>query len=320
MIVTKPEIKKTMEIFYELSQLPKVKLDAITIGNFDGVHLGHQAILRRLKDLSGKSNEKTLVVTFSNHPTEILRPSSAVKTLCTWRHKCRLFEEQGIDFLLALTFTPEFSQQTAQQFLSHLYHAIPFSHLVLGHDAALGRDRQGDCAAVNRLAEQYHFTAEYLPPLSVEGSPVSSTRIREQLRSGNLAGASKLLGREFSVYNPVIRGQGKGRTIGFPTANLEVSGLELPPEGVYAVKVKCFGQEMPAIANLGVAPTVRSDKALLLEVHFLDEELALYGEEVEVIFAGFIRPERQFVSMTELSEQIKRDIVNAKDILGIKTL
>lgn len=301
-----------MKIFLELSQLPKVKPAVITIGNFDGLHLGHQAVLQRLKSLTKENHGSTLVVTFSNHPSEVLRPAQVAKALCSWRHKCSLFEAQAIDYVLALNFTHDFSQQTAQQFLSHLYQSMPFSHLVLGHDAALGKDRHGDRAAVEELAERYHFMAEYLPPLLVEGKAVSSTRIREQLRLGNLAVAAKLLGRGFSVYAPVMAGQRKGREIGFPTANLDVSGLELPPQGVYAVKVKYRGQELPAIANLGVAPTVRTDSEIVLEVHVLDRELDLYEQDLEVIFIKFIRSEKKFSSLSDLKEQIQSDIAMAQ--------
>lgn len=299
-----------MKIIYALEDYPKdAQSAAVTIGNFDGVHLGHQKVLQRVKESGGPA----VAITFSNHPSEVLRPQDSVSYLCTLEHKIALLEEAGIDTLILLTFTKAFGEQTAKEFLEQLQVAIPFTHLILGHNATFGKGRQGDRAHVEVLAENVPFTVEYIDAYTTKsGAEVSSSKIRERIAAGDLKGTQELLGRPYSVRSRVVPGQGIGKEIGFSTANIDVSGLCLPPHGVYAVTVLFEGMRRPAIANLGTAPTVRDQSSPpLLEVHLLGYSgEPLTDQTLEVIFGSYLRPEKKFDSIEALKEQIEQDVVS----------
>ncbi len=284
----------------------------LTIGNYDGVHLGHQTIINRVLKLAHIHNTQAVLITFDNHPVKVLRPETTIFQLCTLSHKTELLKSQGIDILLLFHFTLQFSKQTAHSFLRKIYDLIPFSHLVLGPDATIGKEKEGNRCKVTEIAKEMNFTVEYLPPLKIDEEKVSSSVIRRAVQQGNLALAEQMLGRPFSILTEVISGQGNGRRIGYPTANLSVQDLCLPPFGVWAVTIKHEGIIHSGIANLGFAPTLRSDKKPLLEVHLFDKEKLLYGEHIEIIFTKFIRPEIQFNSLETLKAQIKEDIKQAK--------
>ncbi len=285
-----------------------------TLGNYDGVHLGHQAILKKVTGLAHKEHGKSLVITFKNHPSSILNPSLPSLQICSFDHKIHLLEQAGIDLVVVLEFTREFAKQTPEEFLQKMLLAIPFKNLILGHDAVLGKGRTGNQAEIERLSQKLNFTVEYLPQLTMEDIIVSSSKIRQYLQQGDLLFVEKLLGRKFSMYGKVISGMKKGRVIGFPTLNFATKGLCLPPLGVYAVKVKSESELLLGVANLGVAPTVREDSEPLLEVHLLDCKEDLEGESLEVIFHQYIRPELKFPSLEALKEQIARDVGTAKNL------
>jgi riboflavin kinase / FMN adenylyltransferase len=280
---------------------------ALTIGNFDGVHLGHQALFKRLKQAAPHAS----VITFSNHPEEVLRKTS-IPHLTTLAHRLALFEKMGIDDTILIPFSEEFSKQTARGFLTQLKLAIPFTYLILGHDAVIGHDRKHD---LYDLCEELSFTLEYLEPVHINGTIISSSAIRKCIHAGQLADASLLLGRPYSIFATVQHGQGKGRSLGFHTANLPVEELALPPLGVWAVNVKISHETLPAVANLGHAPTLHKDRPLCLEVHLIDDFRDLYGKELEVFFLKYLRPEKHFESLEALKTQIGQDILRAKEIL-----
>lgn len=283
----------------------------LTIGNFDGMHRGHCAVLKRAHTLSGEEGE-IVVLTFRNHPSEVLRPDHPTRLLCTLPHKIHLLKEFDVDRVLLLPFTRYLAQHSAASFIEHIRQFIPFSYLVLGHDATLGRDRQGNRATMQELGEQWGFNVFYQEEYRFEGQAVSSTRIREALQRGDFEQVEQLLDRPYSIYGPVSQGEGKGKQMGFPTANINVSGLCLPPFGVYAVEVLRGSHFIQGIANLGVAPTVRADASPILEVHLFGHEQNFYGNYLEVIFTRFIRPELKFANIEELRYQIKQDIEVAK--------
>jgi riboflavin kinase / FMN adenylyltransferase len=283
----------------------------LTIGNFDGMHRGHCAVLKRAQHFAGKEGE-TVVLTFRNHPSEVLRPDQPTRLLCTLSHRIILLEKFGVNRILLLTFTKYLAKHSAASFIEHLRQFIPFSHLVLGHDSTLGRDRQGNRATMQELGDAWGFHVYYQDEYRFEGQPVSSTRIREALQQGDFNRVEQLLDRPYSIYASVSIGEGIGKQIGFPTANLEISELCLPPSGVYAVEVIKNSKSMEGIANLGVAPTIKTRSQPILEVHLFDQEQNLYGEPLEVIFKKFIRPEQKFDSLEELCHQIKGDIDSAK--------
>lgn len=276
------------------------------IGNFDGMHRGHRAVLRQAQTLAREG--QVIALTFRNHPSEVLKPEQPALLLCTLPHKLQLLQQAGIDTILLLPFTRYLAQHSARSFIEHVRQFIPFSHLVLGHDATLGRDRQGDRSTMNQLGMEWGFQVHYLEEYRYEGKPVSSTRIREALQQGDFMQVEELLERPYSIYGPVMIGAGKGKHLGFPTANINVTGLCLPPLGVYAIEVIHHSRRIQGIANLGVAPTVKQDHSPILEAHLFEQDQELTGQYLEVIFKGFIRPERKFHNIEELQQQIHKDI------------
>lgn len=287
----------------------------ISIGNFDGLHLGHSQVLEKAREHAKRENSSLTVLTFSNHPVEVLHPEQSVPLLCSLSHKKKLFEKFGVDDLILLPFTKEFAQQSARDFLSLLHRHIPFSHLILGHDATIGRGKEGDRDCIKELANEFHFIVEYVEPFSLEGEVISSRKIRGFIQQGNLSLAERLLGRRYSVYGRVIEGRTHGKLLGFPTANLDVTNLCLPPFGVYAVQVLHENRMLQGVANLGIAPTIRTDRIPILEVHLLDWEGNLYHQSIEVIFLSFIRSEMKFQNVDQLKEQITADIHAAKALI-----
>lgn len=306
-----------MKIVDDLNHFPAIHHPIVlTIGNFDGVHRGHQIVLDRLTQVSGTQHTEKIVVTFKNHPSQILRPESPVRLICTLQHRLELLRQQHIDYLLLLEFTKTFSQQTAEEFLRKVKKAIPFSHLVLGHDATLGHDRQGDPRMIAKLSKELNFTVEYIEEWLADGANVSSSIIRKHIQEGNFEKTKELLGRSYSIMGEITHGEKQGKRLGYPTANLDVSNLCLPPFGVYAVRLKHGEKVHEGVANLGIAPTMRDNQKPILEVHLFSPVTNLYGEQVEVFFHGFIRPEKKFESPDVLRNQISQDISLAHQLLS----
>lgn len=298
-----------MKVISDLSLVPSLQGPiVVTIGNFDGVHLGHQAVLRRVKDVASQQRTQSAVISFTNHSMTILKPDQPIKMLCSLEKKIKLMEIAGIDLLILIPFTYEFSQQTAENFLGKIHTSIPFSHLILGHDALLGKGRHGTQEVIRKIGCDLHFDVEYCGAIRVHETYVSSTKIREALREGKLDEVNDFLGRRFSIFGPVIKGLGLGKKLGYRTINLSVDHLCLPPYGVYAVEVLYEGKRICGAANLGIAPTVRHDNRPILEVHLLDFQRDLYGQYVEVLFKKFSRKEKTFPTLEELQRQIAADI------------
>ena len=284
----------------------------LTIGNFDGVHLGHQLILNETIQQAAKIGTASACITFSNHPSTILRPEHPVLALCTHEHKMRLLEACSLDLLYSIPFTKELSGLTAEQFLKKVRECLLFEYLILGQDATLGNERQGSRSVIQELSRQLHFKAIYLADYLLDGERVSSRLIRKEIQNGELLSASKCLGRPYSIYSRVRKGAGRGEALGIHTANLSVEGLCIPPLGVYAVQLIHGVAVYPAVANLGCAPTFEEKSTPLLEVHVWDRKLELYGEFVEVVFRHFIRQEKRFAGSEDLKKQIADDVIKAK--------
>lgn len=292
-------------------------LSVLTLGNFDGVHLGHKAILKRVVELSNFHHFSPSVITFKNHPSALFKPNHVVSLLTSPEHKVKLLEETGVERIFMLEFDQQFANQSAEEFLTHVMNVNPFRYLVLGYDAKIGKDRQGDGELIHSLSKKMHFIVEYLAPYAVDtGEIVSSSLIRKCVQENDLKKAEKLLGRPYSILAPVSPGLGKGKRIGFPTANVEIAALCHPAFGVYAVTVVLGEKRFPGVANLGFAPTVRSDHKPLLEVHLFDMNENIYGQYVEVIFHELIRPEKRFEDIENLKKQITEDIGCAKKLLN----
>jgi riboflavin kinase/FMN adenylyltransferase len=297
-----------MKVFQSFSGAVIPSNTALTIGNFDGVHLGHQALFKRLKQAASHS----AAITFSNHPSTILNKSS-ITYLTTLPHRLSLLEKLDLDFLFLIPFSEALAKKTAAIFLKEVREAVPFSHLILGYDAVIGHDRQNN---LYPLAIELAVHLEYLPPVRFGSKAISSSEIRKSILAGELEKAGELLGRPYSIFATVQPGDGKGRTLGFHTANLPVEELALPPLGVYAVHANINNKLQLGVANLGHAPTLHKNRPPCLEVHLLDTETNLYNKEIEVFFLKFLRPERRFPTTCDLKEQIKQDIAITRSLFN----
>lgn len=304
------------QVVDSLEASPKLGRPAVlTIGNFDGVHLGHQAVIQKALTSGKEHHLPVVVLTFRNHPSTVLKPDNHIIPLSSPEHKLKLIEALGVDLIVAMAFTKELADQSVETFLNHVRHAIPFSHIVLGHDACIGKNREGNKHTVQGLAKLWGFDVLYLEPLQNHGMTVSSTRVRQALQKGHLDEAEGLLGRRPSYFGKIVPGLAIGRKIGFPTFNLDVADLCLPPLGVYAVTVTTNSGRFEGIANLGMAPTVRADGRVLLETYLFDYPEGRSEKFIEVSLHAFIRPEAKFDTVDALKQQVAKDITQARLVL-----
>lgn len=311
-----------MEIIRPLTE-KTTEPTVLTIGNFDGVHLGHQKILKHVKEVSAQKNAKSCVLTFENHPSTILRPEEPIPLLCSLKHRLKLIEEQGIDRVILLPFTKELSEYSAETFLKKIQEMLPLTDLILGYDSTIGKAREGDQNTVKALAQTLHFSVEYVAEEKLGDMVISSSAIRSFLQKGDLQMVKNLLGRSFSFYGLAISRQGIAYIIGYPSAKLEINGLCLPPLGIYAVSILENNNALPGLAVVGVAPTMRKvDSPPFLEVFLFESKKHLFqqerlsGKNIEVIPIQFIRQEIKFPSLHDWQNQFIKDIENAKEILN----
>ncbi|HTL70338.1 MAG TPA: bifunctional riboflavin kinase/FAD synthetase [Candidatus Eisenbacteria bacterium] len=295
----------------------KARPRSVAIGVFDGVHLGHQKILRDLFRRAKRLGARPTIVTFDPHPEKVLRPGNANPILMSLPHRLRLFGELGVAETVVVRFNKRFAAVTHQRFLEELLVGrLGMRSLSVGRDFRFGRGGRGDIGYLAALscALGYEFTA--VPPFRLGGHVVSSTRIRKLIRSGRLKDASRMLGRSVSVYGTVVRGRGRGKSVGFPTANLNPHHETLPPPGVYAAWGILDGRRLQAVLNLGSRPTF-GDRETALEAHFLRFHGDLYGREIELDFVKKLRSVRRFAGREELARAIRADIRRAERVLGL---
>lgn len=289
--------------------------NVVTIGNFDGVHLGHQYLLRKLSEVAVEFNVPSLVITFEPYPREFLTPREAPARLTTLREKLTQFKKFSPARILCLRFDAQFANLSAEDFIETiLVSGLGTRHLIVGEDFRFGHQRRGDVTMLQDIGRQRGFTVSTLTKISDEGTPISSTRIRTALKLADFSAAATLLGRPYSINSRVIMGDQRGRTIGFPTLNLPMHRLVSPLHGVYAVKVRGFqGRILTGVANVGIRPTVGGEH-FLLEVHVFDFNENAYGCHLEVEFIEKIRDERKFDSFALLREQIDNDAEAARQV------
>ena len=286
----------------------------VAVGVFDGVHLGHQRLLHQLLEMASEQQGMPTVVTFANHPDQVLH-GSAPPLIISVQHRLRLRERAGILRLVLLEFEPQLQNMTARAFAEELLvDKLRTRGLLLGYDSALGKDRQGTPQHFRDLGNQLGFEVASGEPFKVEGQPVSSTAIRKAIASGDLALARTYLGRFPSALGQVEHGEARGRTLGFPTANVALTSGAAPPSGVYAVEAIVDDNTFAAVANLGTRPTFDDGKRSL-EVHLLDYDGDLYGRELEVTFRQLLRDERKFDGAEDLKAQIAKDVAAARACL-----
>ena len=324
---------------HELS--PGNRKVCLAIGVFDGVHLGHQQIIRQTVSDARQHEALTVVVTFDKHPSFIVAPDRVPPLIYSHPQKLRTIESLGADALLEVHFDKSFSEQSGDAFIRSLAHDMysdgarlcepqhvdndgaaagrrpaPQSRIqsiCVGADFVFGHKRSGNVELLKKLGAELHFTVHGVSAVSLDGQPVSSTRIREAIRAGDFDAASQMLGRAYSFAGKIVHGDQLGHKLGFPTANLDTTGLLLPPNGVYAARATVVGKSFRAVLNIGHRPTVNQPvPQLRVEVHLLDFSGDIYGQEMEVTFAAKLRDERKFATLDELKAQIARDTMEAK--------
>ena len=296
----------------ELAGLPGPLFTAI--GVFDGVHLGHQAVISTSARHAKEAGGTPVVVTFDPHPAKILRPEKAPRLLTATQHKIALIRDLGVDHLLVITFDREFANTPPGEFVRQLVeHSKPLREICVGHEWSFGKNRAGNLALLQKLGTEFNFDVVGIKPVEVNGTVVSSTAIRRAVAAGELERAAEMLGRQYTIVGTVERGAQLGRKLGFPTANLSAHSEQFPPNGVYAAEAKLNGITFRGVANLGVRPTVSGEKPQrLLELHLFDLQEDIYGAEVEVRFDRYLRAEKKFESVEDLAAQIARDVKQAK--------
>lgn len=290
----------------------KIKKTVAAIGVFDGVHLGHQEILKKAVRAASVIRAKSLAITFHPHPRELLNPHSKIPFLTSARHKSRLIEKAGIDFLLDLKFTKNIARMKAEDFIKDmLVDRLGIRAIVAGKDFLFGHKGSGSSGLLKAMGKRYAFKVFVVEPLNIKGVQVSSTRIRRAIEEGGLKSASLMLGRPVSVLGTVVRGRKFGRRLGFPTANINPHHEAIPPSGVYAVDA-CIGDKKYAgILNIGTRPTFNVKREPTIELYIFKFNRDIYGKDVEIIFKYKIRNERRFRSPQELQRQIRKDILRA---------
>ncbi|WP_321528915.1 bifunctional riboflavin kinase/FAD synthetase [Sedimenticola selenatireducens] len=290
-----------------------------TIGNFDGVHLGHQAVFRNLRERAAAFGLPTTVVTFEPQPQEFFAPDAAPARLTRMREKLQALKDAGIDRVVLLEFGRKLASMSARQFVQQLLvDGLDVKFLYVGDDFRFGRGRVGDINLLRQVGEANGFEVANMNTFMDGEARVSSTRIREALAQGNLDLAERNLGRPYQICGRVAHGDARGRTIGFPTANIDLHRKVSPVHGVFAVMVHGLAEgSLPGVANIGNRPTVTGDSRYLLEVHLFDFSRVIYGEHVGVEFRKWLRDERRFESFDALRQQIERDAAQARAFFGI---
>ena len=289
-----------------------------TIGNFDGLHLGHQAILNQVKDKARESSSASLVFFTEPHASEYFaakdKNSSAPPRICPWREKVKLLKNFGIDFAFFLQFNKSLKTMTPQSFLDDVLAQLNLKHLIIGDDFRFGAERAGDFQLLKDWGKSNGTEVIANKTVTRDGVRISSTRIREALLQSKFESAAQLLGRPYTFSGKVVYGKQLGRTIGVPTANLWIPKQRLPIAGVYAVKCSLAGESFNGIANMGIRPTVDGSKPVL-EIHIFDFSESIYGQRLTVEFKNKLRDEKKFDNIDLLKEQILQDISHAKEIL-----
>ena len=304
-----------MEIVSGLDRLkrPLIK-PVITLGNFDGVHLGHQKIFERVKEEASRFHGESVVITFEPHPLKVLSPRNCPPLLTPFRKKMILIEKTGIETVLCIEFSSTFSKNSPYEFIKNiLVDNLKVRKIIVGYNYRFGRHHEGGIETLKNISQRFNVEVEVVEALKIDHMVVSSSKIRELIKEGEVENAAKLLGRDYLIVGRVVEGAKRGHTLGFPTANLEISDELYPKKGVYAVEVVWNHQFFRGLANVGFNPTFLpssdSQKGLFsLEVYIFDFNQKIYGEELQVSFKKSIRDEIRFDSPSQLIEQINKDV------------
>ena len=307
-----------MKVYHGLESFVKRNNAVVTTGTFDGVHIGHRTILKRLLEITRKNKGESVLLTFYPHPRMVLNPDSDLQLINSIEEKTILLKKAGIDHLIIHPFTKDFSRTTSLEFVRDiLVNQIGTKKLVIGYDHHFGRNREGSFEHLKEFGPLYGFEVEEIPAQDIDDVNVSSTKIRNALLAGDILTANHYLGHRFSLSGKVVKGIQLGRTLGFPTANIAVSSKYkiIPADGVYAVKVTINKIPYDGMLNIGIRPSIEGSTNKTIEVHILDFKKDIYGDELELNFIQRIRDEKKFNSKEDLINELKKDRVKVEKIL-----
>lgn len=308
-----------MQIVRNFDEINIEKNSALTVGTFDGAHLGHAEIFRLVKSIADENDYASLVVTFDPHPRTVVSENYKLSLLNTFDEKIRILSEFGIDYLVIINFTKSFAEQSSEQFIKNLLvDKLALKHFVIGHDHKFGKDRLGNEEKLREYGDKYDFAVSAVDPVYVDDFLISSTNIRSLLENGKLSEANKLLGRNYEFTGKVVSGSTRGKLLGFPTANIATENPNklIPLKGVYAVRCKLGEEPLYGVMNIGTRPTFESEGKLVIEVHLFDFNRDIYGQDLSIELVNRIRDEVKFNSKEELIYQIEKDKKKAIQILG----
>jgi riboflavin kinase/FMN adenylyltransferase len=308
-----------LKVYHSVREFKGIDRPIVTTGTFDGIHVGHNHILKRLKSIAEEVNGETVLLTFSPHPRIVLFPDNhGLKLLNTREEQIKQLSKCGIDHLIIQPFTLDFSKRSALQYVKELLvEGLGVNTIVVGYDHRFGKGREGNYDKLLQFAKMFNFKVEEIPAQMIQDTNVSSTKIRNAIASGDVKTANTYLGYNYPLTGIVIEGDSLGRTLGFPTANLSIKDelKIIPGIGVYAVKVHYKGEAFKGMLNIGHRPTVTTSSELRIEVHLIDENIHLYGEELELEFISKIRDEQKFETKEDLVKQLKEDQIAVLDKL-----
>jgi riboflavin kinase/FMN adenylyltransferase len=301
-----------MIVVNENDNIPYDRNSAVTVGTFDGVHLGHIEIISYLNKIKDNKSLRSVVVTFDPHPQVVLKNKAKdIKLLTTTAEKINIFQSLGIDVVYIINFTQSFADTPAEDFIKkYLVEKTGISDLVIGYDHMFGKDRKGSIDTIKKLAAEYGFTADRVDECRINGEIISSTAVRNYLNDGNIPKANELLGREYSIEGTVIEGHKRGRTIGYPTANIRLSDelKQIPKKGIYAVKVELDGLQLNGMMSIGYNPTVSDSRdKFSLEVNIFDFNEDIYNKNIKVRFISYLRDEIKLCSFNDLRKYLDKD-------------
>ena len=310
-----------MNIYRELDQIKKSLNAIVTVGSFDGLHLGHFKILDEVKKVVKELKGSSYLITFEPHPRFVLSKDFGLRILTSLSEKINILEEAGIENLVVLKFTKEFSLLTSDEFIRQIIvDKIGAAHMVIGHDHKFGRDRLGDVRKLSEVGRLYNFSVTDVPAESLDGEIINSTKIRNYLSAGDLNNANKFLGRNYSIEGIVVTGMKRGRTLGFPTANIQPddSNKAIPKMGIYVVKCELENKVYSGVMNIGTRPTFENKPEQVLEAHILNFNRDIYGKKLRIEFIKRLRDEIKFASKEDLIKQMHIDKQLAADVFSSK--
>jgi riboflavin kinase / FMN adenylyltransferase len=307
-----------VEVYHDLPEIKKIPKAVVTVGTFDGLHIGHQKVIGQLVKSAGLLGGTSVVVTFFPHPRRVLQPGFDLKMIISRKEKVLLFEKLGVDVLICIEFTKQFAETTSEEFVrKYLVEPIQPVKIILGYDHHFGKDRKGNLDFLKMMGEKYNFDVEKVEMQDIEKAAVSSSKIREAIRRGDMKTVSRFLGYHFSISGKVVKGNQLGRTIGFPTANVKPDEPDkiIPEYGVYAVLVELDNKLYKGMSNIGIRPTL-DYHPLTIEAHIFDFDQDIYGREITIYFLEHTLPEKKVRDFELLRRRLIIDRIKVKKILG----